>query len=251
MMKRTIAKQTSCDISMTIRVSIVVALAIQCLSVFAAPEQQYAAILEQAVSSFDENYQQSWAYTEESTRAGVTRTGRFDPSLPLKDRWQLLSIDGRPPAKKEISKYLKEKKKRAEEARDEGQGPDSLLAPETLELIEETDDYWLFNFLPTSTGDRAEMMEYLDGKLRITKKGTTIEYIDIRSKRAFKPRFGVRIKGLVSYFEFRRAAVEGPMVPSAMEFRIHMKALGLINVNEQVKIQYSDYEYVGEKSIRL
>jgi hypothetical protein len=30
-----------------------------------------------------------------------------------------------------------------------------------------------------------------------------------------------------------------------------MKALGLINVNEQVKIQYSDYEYVGEKSIRL
>ncbi|HJL60924.1 MAG TPA: hypothetical protein QF517_03125, partial [Pseudomonadales bacterium] len=78
-----------------------------------------------------------------------------------------------------------------------------------------------------------------------------IEYIDIRSKRAFKPRFGVRIKELVSYFEFRRAAVEGPMVPSAMEFRIHMKALGLINVNEQVKIQYSDYEYVGEKSIRL
>jgi hypothetical protein len=201
----------------------------------------YSQILAQALAAFDEDYRESWAFTEERVMEGVTAVGRYDPRTP--DQWQLMSVDGREPTASEIEDYLEQK---ANESRgDRRQGPDSMVTPGSLSLTEETEDYWLFDFLPTVEGDQAAVMEYLDGDMKINKSGPIIEFIDVRSSEAFKPRFGVKINDFMTRMEFERLGGQGPVVPQSMHFSIDMKAF-LMNVDQAVTVQYRDYEYTGE-----
>ena len=201
----------------------------------------YTDILQQAFARFDDNYQEEWAFTEERIFKEVTSRGRYDPRS--EDRWSLLTVDGRTPTEKEISTYREDKSK---EANGRGAGknsPEAMMNPESLSLIEETENYWLFDFLPA--GDNQKFMEYLNGEMMINKSSTTIQFIDIRSTDSFKPRFGVRVKEFLTRLEFTTVNEDGPVVPQSMRFRIKAKAFGVMDVDERVSVVYSDYQFVG------
>ena len=87
-------------------------------------------------------------------------------------------------------------------------------------------------------------MEYLTGHLQISKAGGHLNFIDIRNEDSFRPRFGVRIHEFLSRFEFERKD-DGDVLPVAFEFKIRLKAMGLMNVDEGVTGRYSDYQRVS------
>ncbi len=203
----------------------------------------HEAILASAFAAFDENYLESWAFTEERTLSGVTSVGRYDPRES--DQWQLLVIDGRKPSAKESEEYQEGK---ASGGNGASQRADSMVTPDSLSLKEETARYWLFDFLPMGEGGSAKVMKHLDGTIRISKSGPAVEFIDVRSAKSFRPRFGVRIREFLTHLEFTRAEDDGPVVPRQLQFRINMRAYGVISVDERVSIEYRDYQYVGHRS---
>ena len=205
----------------------------------------YDQILQQALAEFDDDYRETWAFTEERVFDGVTTVARFDPRGA--EKWQLLSVAGKAPTSEEIDRFSEEKSKeggRGKGRRGDG-SPETMVTPGSLSMIEETEDYWLFDFIPGGKGDNADFMAQLSGEMKISKENTAIEFIDIRSDGAFKPRFGFKVSEFITRMEFVRASLQGPAVPRAMQFRIKARALGMMKVDEKVSLQYRDYQFVG------
>lgn len=216
-------------------------LAILHLSGVAQAATDYNAIFEDAVRAIDSEYMQSWSYTETSIEAGTTLVGRYDPRQPSGERWTLLSVDGREPTTAEIKEYVDDK---ANDYGDEGDNNvNAMVGSDSLELLEETDDHYLFSFIPSD--DDEDFLEHLDATVKIIKSGPYIEYIDMHNRKPFRPRIGIKISNFVTRLGFGPAAEGGPIVPIFIDVRIKMRAFFIINVDETVSISYSDYEFVG------
>ena len=203
----------------------------------------YSEILQRALTEFDDNYRDNWAFTEEREFGGVTTLARFDPRCSKK--WQLLSVDGESPTSEAIAQYIEEKSNEGGRGKGKRGTPVTMVTPGSLSLMEETEDYWLFDFIPGGEGDNGKFMAQLNGEMKINKRSGSIEFIDIRSDGTFKPRFGFKVSEFVTRMEFVQAGLKGPAVPSAMEFRIKGRALGMMKVDEMVNLHYRDYQYVG------
>lgn len=216
-------------------------LAILHLSGVAQAAADYNAIFEDAVRAIDSEFMQSWSYTETSVEAEATLVGGYDPRQPSGERWVLLSVDGREPTAAEIEDYEDDK------ANDNGDEDDNsvttMVDSGSLELLEETDDHYLFSFIPSD--DEKDFLEHLDATVKIIKSGPYIEYIDMDNRKPFRPRIGVKISNFATRLRFGPAAEGGPIVPISIDVRIKMRAFLIINVDEKVSISYSDYEFVG------
>ncbi len=194
-----------------------------------AAEEDYNAIFEKAVESIDSNFEESWAYTETQVNSEGTWVGRSDPSRPPGERWQLLSVDGRDPTDEELEEYLEDK------------NVDAMIEPDSLHLIEDADDYWLFGFVP----DDEEIMSSVDATIRIDKKSGHLEYIDLRNHETIRPAVGVKISKLVTRLTFGPAAEGGPIVPLAAQVEIKGRAYLVVSFDEQDDLRNSDFVYVG------
>jgi len=152
----------------------------------------------------------------------------------------LLSVDGREPTAEEIEEYADDK---ADDNGDDDNGVDVMVDPESLELLEETDDHYLFSFIPSD--DDEDFIEHLDATVKIIKDGLYIEYIAMHNSAPFRPKIGVKVSNLVTRLGFGPATEGGPIVPMSIDIRIKMRAFFVINVDENISISYSDYEFVG------
>ncbi len=121
-----------------------------------------------------------------------------------------------------------------------------IAEPDSLRLIEETNDYWLYSFTPVEDDEEEEFMKHVDATMKIIKDGPYIEYIDMHSNRPFKPQFGVKVKEFVTRLQFGLASNEGPVVPLAVDIRIKARAFLAIGIDETMSVSFSDYEYVGD-----
>ncbi|MDA0791263.1 MAG: hypothetical protein O2780_17615 [Proteobacteria bacterium] len=205
----------------------------------ARAEMPYDAIFLQAMAAFPADYRKSWSFTEKRVVNGVATVGHYDPRS--EPGWRLLTVDQRQPTDEETEAYLKEKATEATRS-DSRTDPDQMIRPDSLELLEETSDYWLFDFVPTGKGDNADFMKHMDGALRISKAGPIVEFIDIRSREAFKPRFGFKVNDFLTRMEFVEQS--GAVLPYRLEFRIDAKAMGLMNIDQKVSVQYTDYQNI-------
>jgi hypothetical protein len=214
----------------------------------------HAALLKEAVEAIESDFERNWAFTETSITAEGTTVGRFDPRLPEDTRWALLSVDDRDPTSDEIDDYLadKEDKNGNRENSDDADDADqkdsevgNMISPDSLRLIEETDNFWLFSFIPNDDEDERKFMEHVDGTLTISKGGRYLQEINMQSREPFKPRFGVKINDFLTRLRFAPAADQGPIVPLSIDFRIDVRAFMVKRVRESAEISFSDYEYVG------
>ena len=201
-----------------------------------------AVLLKAAFDQFDGRLTENWSYTEALTTSDGIFVGQYDPAVD--PQWRLASVDGEPPTSSESKTYLKRKADEAQGGRNGRRDPEDLVTPGTLSLVNETDRHWTFSFVPHGEGDDAAVMEYLKGHLQIAKDGGHLVFIDIRNEDSFRPRFGVRIHEFLSRFEFERNG-QGVVLPVAFEFKIRLKAMGLMNVDEGVTGRYTDYARVG------
>ena len=216
-------------------------LAILHLSGVAQAAADYSAIFEDALRAIDNEYMQSWSYTETSVESDITLVGHYDPRRSSGERWMLLSVDGREPTAAEIEGYADDKADDNGDADDNG--VNTMVDSESLELLEETNDHFLFSFIPSD--DEEDFLEHLDATVKIIKDGPYIEYIDMHNSKPFRPRIGVKISNIVTRLGFGPAAEGGPIVPRFIDVRIKIRAFLIINVDETISVSYSDYEFVG------
>jgi hypothetical protein len=157
-------------------------------------------------------------------------------------------LNDRQPTTQEIADYAEEKADdNGSSSADKGDHDiDGIAESDSLRLMEETDDYWLYSFTPVEDDDEEEFMKHVDATMKIIKDGPYIEYIDMHSNKPFKPQFGVKVKEFVTRLQFCRASSDGPIVPLSVHVRIKARAFLAIGIDEMMSVSFSDYEYVGD-----
>jgi hypothetical protein len=111
-------------------------------------------------------------------------------------------------------------------------------------LIEETDEYWLFSFVPND--DEETFINSVDTSLKIIKDGRYISYIEMHNHSDIKPGFGTKLTSFLTKFAFAPAVDGGPIVPKSVKVQVVGRALLFIAIDETETIEYSDFEYVGD-----
>jgi hypothetical protein len=228
------------------------------LLVIAAPvpgeplQEDYETLFERAIESIAWDFAAEWAFTETESGSDGDFVGRYDPRNPRGERWTLVSIDGREPTVEEARRYAE--RKRSEDNGDEHESDgdvDGMVEPGSLELVEETGDYWLLRFVPTDDSDDDEMgrkvLERMDGTVRIVKDGHYLEYLDIRNTRPIRPQAGVKMKKFLTRITFGPAVDGGPIVMKSMDVAIKLSAFLVIRVDETESVRFSDFEYAGRE----
>lgn len=212
----------------------------------------YADIVERAFAPLDNDYHLAWAFTATAEEDDVTFVGRYDPRQPEDERWTLLSVDGHAPTAEELEDYLDD---RQDEFRrdDDGGSRDRIEMVDfsTLELVEETDDYWIFRFVPNGDDDEdeeaLEFMRQVEATLKVVRDGHFLEYIDLRNNQPFRPAFGVKISRFLTRLTFGPAASDGPVVPLTIDVVVKGRAMLVIKFDETELTRFTDYEYVGHQ----
>jgi hypothetical protein len=83
-----------------------------------------------------------------------------------------------------------------------------------LSLIEDTDEFLLFRFVPypddVEDEDARTFMTQIDGTIRINRNGNYPECISLRDDGPIKPALSVRISQFLSHLTFGPAGGDGP-----------------------------------------
>ncbi len=200
----------------------------------------YSALVEDAVTALDSGYHEEWAFTETKLEDEKLWVGRFDPSRPKNERWSLLSVDGRDPSDDEIDDYLGDQ--------DDPSGGDessvsAMIEPGSVRLIEETDDFWRFAFVPSD--DDEAFLRNVDSTLRIMKDGRYLAEIELVAQRPFKPGFGVKFDEFLTRLTFAPVADGGPIAPRTVDVKVKGRAVLVFRFDETTALAYSDFEHVG------
>ena len=213
-------------------------------------QDSYEALFDKALESIDWDFHDDWAFTETESGSDGNFVGRHDPRQPDGERWTLLSIDGREPTAEELRRYADRKRSERSENEDEEDGEiDRMVDPGSLELVEETRDYWLLRFVPTDNGGDDDMgrkvLGRMNGAVKIIKDGQYLEYIDIRNTKPIRPKAGVKMKKFVTRISFGPALKGGPIVMKSVDVAIKLSAFLVVRVDETESLQLSDFEYAG------
>jgi len=213
-------------------------------------QESYEALFEKALESVAWDFHEDWAFTEIESGSDGEFVGRYDPRSPQGDRWTLVSIDGREPTPEEARRYADRKHgENGEDDHESDSDIDGMVEPGSLELIEETDDYWLLRFVPTDDSDDDDMgrkvLERMDGTVKIVKDGHYLEYLDIRNTKPIRPKVGVKMKKFLTRITFGPAVDGGPIVMKSMDVAIKLSAFLVVRVDETESVRFSDFEYAG------
>jgi len=220
-----------------------------------APHGSYEALFQSAIKAITWDVHEDWAFTVTSSGNDGDSVGRFDPRQPEDERWTLLTIDGRAPTHEESAEYAGHNHHFGDGDSDDDDSDDNaidMVAPGTLRLVEETDDYWLLSFVPSDDDDEdgddvgRKVLESMQGTVKIIKDGGYLAHIDIHNEKPIRPKFGVKMTKFLMHMSFGPIADDGPVVMRSMDFAIKLSAFVLVRVNEADSLAFSDFEYAGE-----
>lgn len=210
-----------------------------------APAENYSSVLADAFHATANDFRRHWAYTETAIEDGVTYVGRYDPGRPGDQPWQLLSVDGREPTRDEIEDYLDTRGDDHGGVFGDDVGEIDGVDFDSIELVEETPDYWIFSFLPHSDDEdkyAAKVMRQLQGRIKVVRDGPYVEYFDLRNAKTLRPAIGVKISRLLTRLTFGPAADGGPIVPVSVDVDVKGRVLLFASFDERESVRYSDYE---------
>ena len=208
-------------------------------SAFAAEPHQ--AIYEKALDDVEFDFDERWAYTETRVDSEHVWVGRYDPRRASSERWQIVSIDGRDPTEKESEEFLEGK--RRDHSGNNDQRVDALVDTDSVRLVDETSEFWLFGFTPD---EEQEVLDSIEATMRIDKTTGQLDYIDMRNHEPIKPGYGVKISKLITRLTFAPAIDGGPVVPVSTQVEVQGRAYLLISFDEEELIRNSDFEFVGD-----
>lgn len=204
----------------------------------------YGALFDEAVAAIDWEYEKEWSFTETALHEDELWVGRYDPRLAEDEQWSLVSVDGKEPTDRQRKKYRHDKDEHREAADDNDNRVTAIVEPDSLELVEETDQHWVFAFVPAD--DEAAFIDSVDAIVRIRRDGRYVEALEIRNHQDIRPGFGTKITEFQMRFTFGPAVENGAIVPTSLDVRVTGRALLFIGFDETEVARYSDFEYAGD-----
>jgi len=201
-------------------------------------------LVKRAFEAMESDLSANWSYTRTARSSEGTFVARYDPRLPEEEQWSLTSVDGREPTDEELEAFLEERARRRDS---DGDDDEQMFEDGSIELVEETDAYWLFAFRPeTGSDDEAEFMEAVDARLKIIKRGHFVSLVSMRNTDTIRPGKGVKIRRFETELEFAPAFEGGPTVPRRVRAAVQGKAFLVVKIDEEEDIEFSDFEPVGD-----
>ena len=129
-------------------------------------------------------------------------------------------------------------------------GGSEMIDFETLELIEESSEGWLFRFVPVFDDEdddsAAEMTKKVSGTIRVMRDGHYPAWMELRNEKTIRPVIGAKISHFLTRLTFAPVAGHGPVFLQSIDVRVKGRAALLIRFDVQESTQYSDFEYVGD-----
>ena len=200
-------------------------------------------IVRKALDAVDRDHREGWAYTMTVVEDGKRRVERFDPSGDGEE-WSLLRIEGLPPTKKDLEDYEEITERRRRNGDDDSVR--DMIKPGTLRFVSEDQSHVTYAFDVAADNDRErKMMDHVTGTLQIRKEGPYVDRLDLASDEAFKPMTGVKIDSFSMTITYVVVA-DGPVAPRQMMTKVKGKAFLIKTIDSDVRLTFSDYEFVGE-----
>lgn len=194
---------------------------------------------------------ENWTFLQTTSEGDDVERAHFDGSKPEEKKWTLLSLNGKKPSKRQIKKFLKQKRREAKEEKESGADQEkgnaflaTLVQPGSLKLIKTTPEKAIYHFQPLMDEDEKEMEKYLFGEVIVNQSPPMIDQIRVYSKTTF-PVKGAKIKMFDQNIQFALQQVEGdgkkPAFLSSIKVKVTGKAMGVFNFDETTSITFSDY----------
>lgn len=214
------------------------------LGVSVAHAESHEALVERAFDSLETGIRDHWAFTRTETSAKGVYVATHDPRR--EEAWELLTVDGREPTSDEREEFLSDRsRERGEEAEEDEDETRSMVSPGSVELIDETDERWLFNFSPLADSDEErQFMEAVEGRLEVAKDGHYVRKIHLRNLETIKPGKGVKLKVFDTSFEFALARDGSAVLPARVRAKVKGRAMLVVGIDEEQTVEFSDYQRV-------
>ena len=206
--------------------------------------ETHEALVERAFDSLETEIRDHWAFTRTETSAKGVYVATHDPRR--EPAWELLTIDGREPTVDEREEFLSDRsRERGDDDEDNEDETRSMVSPGSIELIDETDERWLFNFSPLADSeDERKFMEAVEGRLEVAKDGHYVRKLHLRNLETIKPGKGVKLKVFDTRFEFAPAPDGSAVLPALVRARVQGRALLVVGIDEEQTVEFSDYQRV-------
>ena len=218
------------------------------LLVFAASvahAESHEALVERAFDALETRVRDHWAFTRTATSADGIYVATHDPRR--EPAWELLSVDGREPSSDEREEFLSEMARGRGEDDDDEDETRAMVSPGSVELIDETDERWLFNFSPLPDSDEeTKFMEAVEGRLEVAKDGHYVRQLHLRNLETIKPGKGVKLEVFDTRFEFAPSPDGNAVLPALVRAKVKGRAMLVIGIDEEETVEFSDYQRVIE-----
>jgi hypothetical protein len=207
------------------------------LAAATAHAESHEELVERAFDALADDIHEQWSFTETTSNRDGTFVATHDPQRD--EKWQLLSVDGREPTQKELDDFLADKSGDSDSG---GDDRESRVADGSLELLEETDDYFLFSFSP-SIGDEEDkaFMDSVRGRLKVIKDGPYVAELKLENDGPIKPGKGVKIKTFKTHLQFAPIEEGGPVLIQSVDVEVKGRAMLVVGFDEQESVRFSDY----------
>lgn len=167
----------------------------------------------------------------------IVDISEYNPKREVRDRWQLLTVNGRTPKKKELKKWSKLNNERGEELY-------AKIDPESYEVVVDNPTYFTFSFKykPGSVSKNRKFLEDCIGYVYVHKKEKAINGVRYENFRETEVR-GLTCTKLVITHELQFDEATGIHLLQSEDFDLLVKFLGKEVELEQLG-EYFDYERI-------
>ncbi|MCY4094659.1 MAG: hypothetical protein OXG05_05950 [Gammaproteobacteria bacterium] len=178
--------------------------------------------------------------TTHSSKESGERVERFSPET----LWQLVTVDGLQPSKRELADYAKD----ADERSQRRNHPTDLeflkmVVADTVRVDQENDETVEFVFLP-EMGDEIpdRMEEKMTGRLIVTKDGFRPLKFSISLTEPASPIRGVKMQKLEQETTFTSDRATGVSLTKSMSFEAAGRAFFVTKIDQNEQIEFSDFD---------
>ncbi|MCF7886543.1 MAG: hypothetical protein K9M80_08610 [Candidatus Marinimicrobia bacterium] len=184
-----------------------------------------------------------YAYHKKTIGPEDTILESYNPELPIDNRWNLISVNGKEPEQERIEQYQKRKEQIAEVNGNSRQLRFTNEDMKDFQLINDSNGIltYIFQFAPD---ENDKVAEHLQGEIKIDKKIDVIKRIKMYNKAPFSPAFSVKIDTFSMVIEYQQMKATGACKISQVQTKVKGKAFVFKKIETDVEEEYFNYVLV-------
>lgn len=197
-------------------------------------------------SSYD-----GWSFNQTTKGKKNIKVEHFDSSKPEDHKWTLITLNGKEPTKKEIKKYLKQKRKEVTRQKNKDgedvRGNDFLeeiIKPGSVSFIENKNGQNIYQFQPEIEANGINMEGHVFGEITVDVNTPQITQLRLYIKEAFSVKIA-KIKEFETIMKFAVVDANNPTTSPVFINSIQSKAKGkaalFFSFDRKNLVTYSDY----------